>query len=81
MGQFSGLAPTWQGGPVDRCVIDGTWNPQQHLLHGWPIPMMSGAPGSRGVPESWPHTNSQWAEKGLSTQGINLGQTILFRSA
>ena len=59
LGQISGLAPTWQGGPVDRCVIDGTWNPQQQALHGGPIPMMSGAPGSRGVPEKWPHTAAQ----------------------
>ena len=59
MGQVSGLAPTWQGGPFDKCIIDGSWNPQQQALHGGPIPMMSGAPGSRGMPEKWPHTVAQ----------------------
>ena len=59
MGQVSGLAPTWQGGPFDQCIIEGEWNPQQQALHGGPIPMMSGAPGSRGKPETWPHTETQ----------------------
>ena len=72
LGQISGLAPTGQGGPFDKCIINGSWNAAQQALHGGPIPMLSGAPGSRGVPEVWPHMPAQWAENGFENQKKNL---------
>ena len=68
MGQVSGLAPTGQGGPVDKCIINGAWNAEQQALHGGPIPMLSGAPGSRGVPDFWPHCKATAAERSHETQ-------------
>ena len=66
-GQVSGVAPTNQGCPFDNCVIDGKWNPQQQALHGGPLPMLSGALASRGVPESWPYkaaAKTKWTQVG-----------------
>ncbi len=74
MGQVSGLAPTGQGGPDDRCFINGVWSAEQQALHGGPIPMMSGAPGSRGIPDQWPHGKDSDAkrsqEKNTATTAI-----------
>ena len=39
MGHLNGLAPTNQGGPFDRCVIDGSWSPEHQAAHGGPIPL------------------------------------------
>ena len=65
-GQISGLSPTGQGGgPFDKCIIKGSWNAAQQTLHGGLIPMLSGALGSRGVPEVWPHVQSQWGDNGF----------------
>ena len=55
MGQVSGLAPKSNGSPFDNCLIGGNWSAEQFALHGGPIPCQGGAPGSRGIPESWPH--------------------------
>ena len=63
-GHISGLAPINQGGPFDNCVIAGKWNEEQQAMHGGPIPMLRGAPGSRGVPEQWPHPRTTWTKKG-----------------
>ena len=68
MGQVSGLAPTGQGGPFDKCIINGAWNAEQQALHGGPIPMLSGAPGSRGVPDVWPHCNATETERSHASQ-------------
>ena len=64
MGQISGLAHINQGGAFDNCVIAGKWSGEQQAMHGGPIPMLSGAPGSRGVPEQWPHPRTTWTKKG-----------------
>ena len=66
MGQLSGLAPTGQGGPFDDCVINGSWNADQQSLHGGPIPMLGGVPGSRGVPEQWPRNQKHTVQMGFS---------------
>ena len=58
----SGLAPTWFGGPIDDCVIDGVWEPSLQRMHGGTIPMTVGAQGSHGVPEQWPHPSPTWKE-------------------
>ena len=47
-GQVSGLAPTHRGGPIDNCIIDGTWSAARQAAHGGPIPFLSGAYASRG---------------------------------
>ena len=75
MGQVSGLAPTGQGGPFDKCIINGSWSAEQQALHGGPIPMLSGAPGSRGIPEVWPYLKPQLAERGLGNQRNDFDQT------
>ena len=75
LGQISGLAPTGQGGPFDKCIINGAWIPAQQALHGGPIPMMSGALGSRGIPEVWPHMQTQWAQNGFGNQKRYFDQT------
>ena len=56
MGQVSGLAPKSNGSPFDNCLVEGSWSAEQFALHGGPIPCQGGAPGSRGIPETWPHT-------------------------
>ena len=72
MGQASGLAPTVQGGPFDKCIINGSWNAEQQAAHGGQIPMLSGAPGSRGIPEVWPYFKPKLAERNLANQKIIL---------
>ena len=66
MGQLSGLAPINQGGPQDKCIIDGVWSPALQAAHGGPIPMLAGAPKSRGIAEAWPYSKTSWAQVGHS---------------
>ena len=68
LGQVSGLAPTGQGGPFDKCIINGVWNAEQQAAHGGPIPMLSGAPGSRGIPDVWPYFQPKFAESNFENQ-------------
>ena len=65
MGHLNGLAPTNQGGPFDRCVIDGSWSPEHQAAHGGPIPFTTGAPASRGIAETWPY-EARWKNIGHS---------------
>ena len=53
MGKISGLAPIGQSGPIDDCVINGEWCPQQQALHGGQIPITGAMPGSKGLAEKW----------------------------
>ena len=53
--RISGLAPLSAGGPYDQCMRNGVWDPELQCEHGGPIPFLSCAKGSRGIPEQWPH--------------------------
>ena len=75
MGQVSGLAPTGQRGPFGKCIINGSRSAEQQALHGGPIPMLSGAHGSRGIPEVWPYLKPQVAERGFGNQKNYFDQT------
>ena len=55
LGYVSGLVPTHKGGPIDNCRINGTWSAERQAAHGGPIPFLSGACASRGLPEKWPY--------------------------
>ena len=65
-GQVSGLAPTMKGGPIDHCIVNGSWSAERQAAHGGPIPLLSGAHASRCVPEIWPYTKSRWTQVGHS---------------
>ena len=47
--RVSGLAPTFEGGPIDDCVRQGSWCEEQQLAHGGPIPFLSCSKGRRGA--------------------------------
>ena len=64
MGQLSGLAPINLGGPQDNCMVNGAWSPTLQAAHGGPIPMMTGAPNSRGMAEEWPYNKARWTQVG-----------------
>ena len=68
--RISGLMPLAAGCPIDKCMINGVWDPELQLAHGGPIPLLLCFKGSRGVPEQWPHQregNRRWTH---STHGI-----------
>jgi len=54
-GYVTGLAPTSKGGPIDECKTEGVWSTERQAAHGGPIPFLSGANASRGIPETWPY--------------------------
>jgi len=54
-GYVTGLAPLSQGGPIDECKKEGVWSAERQAAHGGPIPFLSGASESRGIPETWPY--------------------------
>ena len=47
----TGLAPTSSGGPIGTCSGPKGFDCNQYAKHGGLIPIMGGAPGSRGKPE------------------------------
>jgi len=47
----SGLAPIFEGGPLDDAVRDGAWQPDLQIH----MPTAGGFPGSRGHRLVWPH--------------------------
>ena len=78
--RVSGLAPTFEGGPVDDCVRQGSWCEQQQLAHGGPIPFLSCSKGSRGVIQPWPYFQQQtksWTQVGHGRYEPTQGQNFL----
>ena len=81
----SGLAPTYEGGPLDDCTVAGAWCSQQQRAHGGPIPFMSGAAGSNGVQQDWPYSHASatsWTQTGYgmycSSRKGEVGTAISF---
>ena len=62
--QQTGLAMPSSQGPFDAAILKGEWNTEKFSHHGGKIPIMGGAPGSRGIPEKWPYKKSQWVQVG-----------------
>ncbi len=75
----SGLAPTFEGGPLDDCVRAGAWSSQQQRAHGGPIPFMSGAAGSRGVKQEWPYSHAsatKWTQTGYGIYSSSMKREV-----
>ena len=63
-GQQTGLATPTLRNPFDQAILKGEWNADKFAQHGGKIPILGGAPGSRGIPEQWPHARSSWVQVG-----------------
>ena len=61
-GQVSGLAPGFQEHLMDSCETKEGWDAERFAQHNGPVPIMGGAPGSKGRNETWPHQRSRWIE-------------------
>ena len=57
--RLSGLAPTFQGGPIDLCEVDGVWSPTLQAAHQRAIPIMASVTGRRGVAKPFEHGTSK----------------------
>ena len=47
--RLSGLAPTFHGGPIDLCEVNGVWSPTLQAAHQGAIPITASLTGSRGM--------------------------------
>ena len=53
--RLSGLAPTFHGGPIDLCEVNGVWSPTLQAAHQGAIPIMASLTGSRGIVKPFVH--------------------------
>ena len=62
----SGLTNVSQAGPFDASVVGEDIDAETWFSHGGTIPILGGAPGSRGIPEAWPYKKvvAKWARVG-----------------
>jgi len=53
--RLSGLAPTFHGGSIDLCDVNGVWSPTLQAAHQGAIPIMASLTGSRGIVKPYVH--------------------------
>ena len=61
-GQVSGFAPGFEKNLMDSCETKDGWDAERFAQHNGPVPIMGGAPGSKGRNETWPYQRSRWIE-------------------